>query len=32
MSQVIKNIQKEFCHHKALGGRTFEQLDVDQMN
>jgi len=32
MSQVIKNIQKEFYHYKALGGRTFEQLDVDQMN
>ena len=32
MSQVIKNIQKEFYHYKALGDRTFEQLDVDQMN
>ena len=32
MSQVIKNIQKEFYHYKALGDRTFEQLDTDQMN
>ena len=32
MSQVIKNIQKEFYHYKHLGDRTFEQLDVDQMN
>lgn len=32
MSQVIKNIQKEFYHYKALGDRTFEQLDVGQMN
>mgnify|MGYP000905558079 FL=1 len=32
MSQIIKNIQKEFYHYKALGDRTFEQLDVDQMN
>ena len=32
MSQVIKNIQKEFYHYKALGDRTFEQLDAGQMN
>lgn len=32
MFQVIKNIQKEFYHYKALGDRTFEQLDTDQMN
>jgi len=32
MSEVIKNIQKEFYHYKALGDRTFEQLDKDQMN
>ena len=32
MSQVIKNIQKEFYHYKALGDRNFEQLDTDQMN
>ena len=32
MSEVIKNIQKEFYHYKALGDRTFEQLDTDQMN
>ena len=32
MSQVIKNLQKEFYHYKALGDRTFEQLAVDQMN
>lgn len=32
MSQIIKNIQKEFYHYKALGDRTFEQIDVDQMN
>ena len=24
--------QKEFFHYKALGDRTFEQLDTDQMN
>ena len=32
MYQVIKNLQKEFYHYKALGNRTFEQLDTDQMN
>ena len=32
MYQVIKNLQKEFYHYKALGDRTFEQLDTDQMN
>ena len=28
MSQVIKDTQKEFYHYKALGDRTFEQLDT----
>ena len=32
MSQILKNLQKEFFHYKALGDRTFEQLDTDQMN
>jgi len=32
MSQVIKNVQKEFYHYKALVDRDFEQLNAGQMN